>query len=296
MSIEGEFVRKVLVVDDDQGVRDEVGDTLRAAGFKTAIVPNGRWALASLQDNPDTMVVIVDLRMPEMDGFALMSAIEDHFASVIRPAMVVLSGHLDKCAAKSAVQGGALDCLTKPVSRGSLVDSVQSAADMIVKKRTALRQRQTLRHLVGDLNSLFAGTAARLGATSNSFNIPEQGTVGDGVAVARKADDSAPQQLARLLRERESRRDFFPVSPKAEQAPEMMLELALNHFSGRITYLSSLAVGAQLPVSTCTRQLETLEAKGLVERFPDPADRRRVRVRLTDLGAKRVRDYLSSIQ
>jgi len=288
---------RALVVDDDQYVRQEVVHSLLAAGFDCSGVGNGRWALASLQDYPETSVVIVDLRMPEMDGLQLMSAIDDHFATIIQPALIVLSGHLDKNSAKAAVSEGATDCLQKPISRQELLDSVNFAADQVRVKRTALRNRETLRNLVGDMEDLLEQTSSRLADDPLRSRSELEKSSGGVESVQGLQERAAVKvRLARLLRERESRRNFFPLTSKAEHGWEMLLELALNHFGNRITYLSSLAVGSRLPVSTCSRHLEGLEEKGLAQRSPDPVDKRRVRITLTELGEAKVRDYLASLE
>jgi CheY-like chemotaxis protein len=67
----------VLVVDDDAEVRDLVRSTLDDAGLKTAEAVNGRAAVQWLRDNPAPSLILLDLMMPEMDGFAFLEAIGD---------------------------------------------------------------------------------------------------------------------------------------------------------------------------------------------------------------------------
>jgi CheY-like chemotaxis protein len=65
----------VLIVDDDAEVRNVVRTTLRNAGLKTAEAVNGRAALEWMDDNPPPDLVLLDLMMPEMDGFQFLDHI-----------------------------------------------------------------------------------------------------------------------------------------------------------------------------------------------------------------------------
>ncbi len=60
--------RSVLVVEDDLDFREVLGEHLRAAGFLVAEAGNGAEALTLLADGTDADVVLLDLRMPVMDG------------------------------------------------------------------------------------------------------------------------------------------------------------------------------------------------------------------------------------
>jgi CheY-like chemotaxis protein len=63
--------RSILIVDDDADVRESVGDALEEEGYRVASAANGKEALRLLQDDklrPD--VILLDIMMPEMDGWA----------------------------------------------------------------------------------------------------------------------------------------------------------------------------------------------------------------------------------
>jgi CheY-like chemotaxis protein/two-component sensor histidine kinase len=67
----------VLVVDDDAEVRDVVRTTLQGAGLKTAEAINGRAALDWMDRNALPNLILLDLMMPEMDGFAFLDRVRD---------------------------------------------------------------------------------------------------------------------------------------------------------------------------------------------------------------------------
>ena len=67
----------VLIVDDDAEVRDIVRSTVQGAGMRTGEAVNGRVALHWLQDHPRPALILLDLMMPEMDGFEFLEHMRD---------------------------------------------------------------------------------------------------------------------------------------------------------------------------------------------------------------------------
>src|SRR5262249_24823567 len=72
---QAEFAGRVLVVDDSRLVRAMIGRTLTGAGYTVAEAADGKVALALLSKE-DFDVVITDLKMPELDGFGVLSAVK----------------------------------------------------------------------------------------------------------------------------------------------------------------------------------------------------------------------------
>jgi len=144
-SSEGDHGR-VMIVDDSPIVRALVGGYLRGAGFTVEEADNGADALRRIElDPPD--VIITDLRMPIMDGFALLEAVK---RKVTGPEVILLTGtHAhDMSSAIRALRLGAHDFLTKPPSGP---DEVIVAVDRAVEKR---RLREANQRLMRELEAL----------------------------------------------------------------------------------------------------------------------------------------------
>jgi len=80
----------VLVVEDDHAIRETIGEILEDEGYETALAENGQHALEILGELPRPCLLLVDLIMPRMDGWELMSALsrDDRLATI---PVVVLS-------------------------------------------------------------------------------------------------------------------------------------------------------------------------------------------------------------
>jgi CheY-like chemotaxis protein len=119
---------EVLVVEDDPNLREVYADVLAAEGYEVSVAANGKEALAILSDGAARpCVVVLDLRMPVMDGWDLAARMRDSQQWQSLPIIVVAAHYL---VADEARRIGAAAWLQKPVSLTHLVSAVQSACEM----------------------------------------------------------------------------------------------------------------------------------------------------------------------
>ena len=101
----------VLIIDDDAAVREAVAEDLMREGYQLHFANNGREGLERVQDVSPT-VIILDLRMPVMDGHEFLSRLD------IKPSdpysVVVLTAYGDADSVKSAYDAGVSTFLKKP--------------------------------------------------------------------------------------------------------------------------------------------------------------------------------------
>jgi two-component system response regulator AtoC len=130
----------VLVVDDDQTIRETLADFFTSLGYTaraTRSATEGRQAAA--EHAPD--VVLVDLRLPDASGLTLLEALR---ADDPELGVIMLTGHADVPSAVRAMQQGALDFLEKPVDLEALGAAVSRAAELVRLRRevSVLRARR----------------------------------------------------------------------------------------------------------------------------------------------------------
>jgi CheY-like chemotaxis protein len=114
----------VLIVDDDEDIRETLALLLGAYGFRTATACDGVDALALLQDGVMPDVLLVDLMMPRMNGQTLLAELA-HAPALAAIPRVILSG--DASARDTATALGAIACITKPVDLEDLLATLHRA-------------------------------------------------------------------------------------------------------------------------------------------------------------------------
>ena len=107
----------VLVVDDDDAVRMSCPEVLRTSGFSVEAAEDGDVALALLQDL-DVGVMLLDRKMPRMDGLSVLDALDEP------PPVVLISAHPLDETLRRRVGPKVKDYLQKPVSPHRLVPLV----------------------------------------------------------------------------------------------------------------------------------------------------------------------------
>jgi len=158
---------KILVVDDDEAVRESLGALLEGHGFAVATYASGM-ELLTQQPPPAGACAIIDLRMPGMDGLTLLERLK---ASGAGYPVIVATGHGDVPLAVRAMKIGAVDFIEKPYSNETLLSIIkeaikrqarpaqtaaQRAAAELIASLTP-REREVLEGLVaGDPNKIIA--------------------------------------------------------------------------------------------------------------------------------------------
>jgi len=189
----------VFLVDDDTAVLRGLTRLLSAAGMQVAAFSSPRDFLARL--DPDaTGCVVLDVAMPELDGFDLQRALAEKDSSL---PVVFLTGHGDIPASVRAMKRGAADFLTKPVDGDALIAAVRNAFEANGTARAAQAGRADLERRLAALTPrerevLEGVVAGRL----NKQIAADLGTVEKTIKVhrARVMDKMGARTLADLVR------------------------------------------------------------------------------------------------
>lgn len=149
----------VLVIDDDEAVRDAVAEDLKREGYDLHFATNGKEGLTRLQEI-DPTVIILDLRMPVMDGQEFLTQLQ------LKPSdpysVVVLTAYGDAEAVKLCYDSGVSTFLKKPfnffeirgvVKNAIAIKQLSTHLDELVQERT-VELEQRLREITA-LNKFF---------------------------------------------------------------------------------------------------------------------------------------------
>jgi Response regulator containing CheY-like receiver domain and AraC-type DNA-binding domain len=174
-------MRTLLIVDDERNIRlglKAMIDRECTGRYETLTAESGREALGIIRSRR-TDILITDIRMPEMDGFALIreAAEEGH-----RPAVIILSGYDDFAYAREAIQYGAKEYLLKPIVREELYRALDRVEEALRRdeETEALRQ-QAERYKTDMAASVFAYLLI--------------GETGDDAAVMQQAETAGLTEL-----------------------------------------------------------------------------------------------------
>ncbi|MGH7500496.1 MAG: HAMP domain-containing protein [Longimicrobiales bacterium] len=116
--------RKVLVVDDDVRNIFALSSVLERRGMKALTANTGREAIAMLEATPDVAIVLMDIMMPEMDGYQTMHTIRQN-ATFRRLPIVALTAKAMKGDREKCLDAGASDYLAKPVNTEQLLSTLR---------------------------------------------------------------------------------------------------------------------------------------------------------------------------
>ncbi len=113
--------QRILVVDDEQAVRNFLQKALENAGYDVITAANGQEALDKISQL-DVSLVLLDILMPGLDGFEVLERIPTH----LNIPVIMLSGISDKTTKMDSLGLGADDYITKPFSVGELLARIQA--------------------------------------------------------------------------------------------------------------------------------------------------------------------------
>jgi excisionase family DNA binding protein len=116
----------VLVVDDDANVRELVRANLEAEGYEVREAASAAEGLAALEEEAPNLVLL-DVMMPEVDGWEMLKQIQDRFGAGAIP-VIVFSGKVEQQAVSEAVTRGASGFLGKPFDLQRLIDQARQIA------------------------------------------------------------------------------------------------------------------------------------------------------------------------
>lgn len=119
-------VERILVVDDEEPIREVVCSMLESSGYECVQACSGKDALEHLRKDTNFQLVLSDLMMPELDGVGLLEGVRRRYKEL--PVVMVTAVH-DISVALAAIRNGAYDYLLKPFEREQLLAVVRRALE-----------------------------------------------------------------------------------------------------------------------------------------------------------------------
>jgi DNA-binding NtrC family response regulator len=133
---------RTLVVDDDQDSCDLIEKILKKDGYRVTTLTDGRKVEEELRKQ-EIHLAIVDLKMPEISGLDVLQIIRQHDSDC---AVIMMTGYATLDSAVSALRGGVVDYLRKPVREDELLGAVRRA---LAAKGLSLLPEEELHRNIG---------------------------------------------------------------------------------------------------------------------------------------------------
>jgi two-component system response regulator PilR (NtrC family) len=229
---------RVLVVDDEPGLRHVLEVTFRRQGYAVVAVPGVRAALEALAQNPQPFpLVLTDLVMPDGSGMEVLSAAKQRASAT---EVIVMTAHSTLEAAIDAMRRGAYDFVTKPFSPAEIAAVAQKA----LEKGSIVVENQRLK---AHLERLEPEVPEPLGVSEAIARVSE---LIDKIAPTRTTvlitgeSGTGKERVARMLHERSDRAHKPFVVVNCGALPEALMESELfGHEKGAYTGAAGRALG-----------------------------------------------------
>jgi DNA-binding NtrC family response regulator len=217
----------LLVVDDEEVIREGMRRILSAEGFHVDTSASGRTAIEKIQER-DFDVVITDLKMPGMDGIEVLKAIK-----ILQPEVpvIIITGYSTVDTAVDAMKNGAFDYIAKPFTSDLIIDKVQKAIDhkTSVMENLSVSKKYSTGYGFDD----FIGESAQM---QRVFRRIMQVAPTDSTVLITGESGTGKEMVARAIHKNSTRHEHPFVAVDCTSLPETLLESELfGHVKGSFT-------------------------------------------------------------
>jgi two-component system cell cycle response regulator len=141
-------VPRIMVVDDDPDTVSILARHLQREGFVAIEAVSGAECLRLVRENP-VDVILLDLMMPDMDGFEVCRALKDELRTAEIP-VIMITARDDLDARAEGMRLGVSDFLAKPVFRRQLANRIRAQLEVVAAGRATEAALTNLEHRNGD--------------------------------------------------------------------------------------------------------------------------------------------------
>jgi CheY-like chemotaxis protein/predicted transcriptional regulator len=255
---------KILLVDDDADLLEELETALRQFGHEVIALTNAQSALDAIgRERTTKWIALLDIRMPGVDGFTLANILSDWSKIDLSVKIIFLTGSISTDVALRAVRIHAFDLLEKPISLDRLSESVSRAVAQIIEEGRSY---------------------------SGSPIIDERTSIPVISCFKANLKDTLAIEMEEI-----KLRLALPSELHEEDCWGMFLDLFKAGIDGELVPAANLYYNPKLTTSTALRRIASLIDLGLVAKFSDTNDARRVLLGITEKGMNLLTEYFDTL-
>ena len=226
---------KILIIDDDEDVRQLLAESLGASGYSVTSADSGERAIAAVRESPIDLVVL-DLVLPRVDGLEVLKEI-----TTLRPetAVIMITGHASVETAIKAMKMGAVDYVVKPFRLEEVELIVERALERSRLRRENAALRRQLQITYGLHNVVGQGPEMR-----RIQGLLEQVASSRSTALVTGASGTGKELVARAIHFNGDRKGQPFVAVSCGGIPESLLDDELfGHIRGAFPEATSDRIG-----------------------------------------------------
>ena len=225
---------KILIIDDERGIRNTLREVLADEGYEVEVAENGKQGLEMAQAKSYDLIYS-DIKMPEMDGLEVLSKISefraqnsDSFESIECP-IVMISGHGDIETAVQALKMGAYDFLLKPLDLNRILITTKNA----LETKNLKQETKQLRKKVATKGPQMIGESA---AIQRVRDIIDKVAPTEARVLITGPNGTGKEVVAHLIHEHSARANGPMVEVNCAAIPSELIESELfGHMKGSFT-------------------------------------------------------------
>ncbi|HUO60812.1 MAG TPA: sigma-54 dependent transcriptional regulator [Candidatus Acidoferrales bacterium] len=181
---------RILIADDDSSIRDVCSVIAQSAGYIVLQAESGQKALQLLEKDP-TDVLLLDLRMPGMNGLSVLESVSTKFPDLV---VVIMTGYGSVQSAVEAIKKGAYDYITKPFH----LDEFRLLLRRISERIALSHENRMLREQLDKIGgfSLMVGRTAEM---QKLFRVVARAAQGNNSVLIHGASGAGKETLARSI-------------------------------------------------------------------------------------------------
>ena len=218
---------KLLIIDDERGIRNTLREILADEGHEVEIAENGKQGLEMAQAKAFDLI-FSDIKMPEMDGIEVLKALKEGEEAIDTP-IVMISGHGDVETAVQALKLGAYDFLLKPLDLNRILITTKNA----LESKSLKQETKQLRKKISDHGPQMIGKSA---AIDRVREIIDKVAPTEARVLITGPNGTGKEVVAHLIHEQSPRANGPMVEVNCAAIPSELIESELfGHMKGSFT-------------------------------------------------------------
>ena len=209
----------VLVIDDEEVMRDILGTLLEREGYSVRLASNGHEGLELAKSLPFD-AVIVDVMMPGIDGLQVLDELKKHDEEL---PVLMITAYASMESAISAMKKGAFDYITKPFKNDEVLVVVRNA----MERRQLIAENISLRQNLQARTHNFAGIIGRSPKMKQVFDLIIQAAPSRSTILITGESGTGKELVARAIHQLSPRRGKPFIAVNVGALPETLLESEL---------------------------------------------------------------------